>query len=163
MELHTKRYQRFHSQETPFAQVGTISDLNIGQLREGIKNAMIPLLIKVFELKLAAQQAKTPPSRLQKQPEESLDKIREQLELLAKDLNLLHLWCESAQKQVSKAQGEIEELSSTDFCMTEESGDQKLTHLMNRTLASQNVVNEESEAPAPEKKDSNWLRNLFPW
>jgi hypothetical protein len=94
---------------SPSTQPGNVQDCTLGSLREMIKNAMIPLLIKVFEMKLAAQQAQTPPSRLQRHPQESLDKIREQLEALHQDLNLLQLWCESSQKQIVKALKETEE------------------------------------------------------
>jgi hypothetical protein len=79
------------------------SDPNLSQLRAQIKKVMIPLLIKIFELKLAAQQAKTPPSRLQKKQEESGEEIRAQLESLEQDLKVLHLWCISCQKQIEKA------------------------------------------------------------
>jgi hypothetical protein len=40
------------------------SDGDFKELHEQIKRIMIPKLIRVFELKLAAQQAATPPSRL---------------------------------------------------------------------------------------------------
>lgn len=68
------------------SQVPKITDANLGQLRQTIKNAMIPLLIKVFELKLAAQQAKMPPSRLNKKNFPSLENIQEQLTVISKIL-----------------------------------------------------------------------------
>lgn len=86
------------------------SDPNLSQLRGQIKKVMIPLLIKIFELKLAAQQAKTPPSRLQKKIHESPEEILNQLDALDKDLKLLHLWCLSCQKQIDKAKSEAEDI-----------------------------------------------------
>ena len=85
------------------------SEPNLNQLRGQIKKVMIPLLIKIFELKLAAQQAKTPPSRLQKKIHESPEEILNQLDQVESDLKLLHLWCISCQKQIEKARNEAEE------------------------------------------------------
>jgi len=84
-------------------------DPGLGQLRDQVKKVMIPLLIKIFELKLSAQQAKTPPSRLYKQIGEPPEKIRKQLEKLDDNLKQLQLWCHSCQNQISKALSEIEE------------------------------------------------------
>jgi TolA-binding protein len=86
------------------------SEPNLHQLRGQIKKVMIPLLIKIFELKLAAQQAKTPPSRLQKKIHESPEEIQNQLDQIESDIKLLHLWCISCQKQIEKARKEAEEI-----------------------------------------------------
>ncbi len=83
------------------------SDPNIGQLRAQIKKVMIPLLIRIFELKFAVQQANTPPSRLQKQQAESVDEILMQLKSLEEDLKLLQIWCSSCQRQVERALNEV--------------------------------------------------------
>jgi len=85
---------------------------SLQELRQQIKNAMIPLLIKTFELKFAAQQAKNPPSRLQRKVVESTESILEELEEIAQDLKLLHLWCEGCKKQVDKAIHEIKNPSN---------------------------------------------------
>ncbi len=84
-------------------------DPGLGQLRDQVKKIMIPLLIKIFELKLSAQQAKTPPSRLYKQVGEPPEKIRKKLEKLDDHLKQLQLWCHSCQNQIAKALSEIED------------------------------------------------------
>lgn len=89
------------------ARLPSQSDPNIGQLRTQIKKVMIPLLIRIFELKFAVQQANTPPSRLQKQQTESVDEILIQLKSLEEDLKLLQLWCGSCQRQVERALNEV--------------------------------------------------------
>lgn len=80
---------------------GTLIDPSLSDLRNQIKNTMMPLLITVFELKNGSQML--PPSRLYNRAEVPLDEIREQLENLGKDLNLLSLWVQGAQRQVEKA------------------------------------------------------------
>jgi hypothetical protein len=96
--------------ETPPPSFSSVADPNLKHLRGQIKKVMIPLLIKIFELKLAAQAAKTPPSRLQKKMHESPEEIFHQLDQIESDLKLLNLWCVSCQKQLEKAKKEIEEI-----------------------------------------------------
>jgi hypothetical protein len=86
-----------------------LSDPSLKDLRERIKKAMIPLLIRVFELKLAASQANHPPSRLQKKSQQSSEEIRSVLKGLQDDLHHLSVWTISAQKQIDKALSESEE------------------------------------------------------
>ena len=86
-----------------------LSDPSLKDLRERIKKAMIPLLIKVFELKLAASQAARPPSRLQKKSQQTPEEIRATLKGLHQDLHHLNIWTVSAQKQIEKALNESEE------------------------------------------------------
>ncbi len=87
------------------------SDADLRQLREQIKKIMIPKLIRVFELKLAAQQASMPPSRLlgNRPDEAKIDEILAELNSLQDDVHLLQLWCDSCQKQVGKAIEEVSE------------------------------------------------------
>lgn len=134
----------------PSAQIGSIDDPNLANLREAIKNAMIPLLIKVFELKLAAQQAKTPPTRLQKAPKESLEDIQQQLSPLLKDLHLLQMWCESSQKQVSKAIKEIDDLMKEPIPKSE-------PHFKEFSVEASDSMQKK------ERERSSWLRKFFPW
>lgn len=82
---------------------------NLNQLRDQIKNAMVPLLIRIFEMKLAAQQAQTPPSRLEKKAPFTVEEIRGQLLQLQSDLEQLHLWVQGAEKQIERALKECEE------------------------------------------------------
>ncbi len=90
--------------ESHFVQAGQLNDPSLTQLRDQIKNVMIPLLIKTFQLKLELNQALSLPSRLQSQknrrsPEEILD----QLKTLDNDLKVLLLWCQSCRSQIQKA------------------------------------------------------------
>lgn len=147
--LFQKKEPSSFTDSLPTPQIGSISDATLGNLRETIKNAMIPLLIKVFELKLAASQAKTPPSRLQKAPKESFEDIQNQLGFLLKDLDLLHMWCESSQKQVSKAMKEI-------LLLNQESEPP-------RNQKSFNNISEENDLPGKEKAGRSWLRKFFSW
>lgn len=100
-------------------------DPNLRQLRIQIKKVMIPLLIRIFELKLAAQQAHTPPSRLQKKQDESVDETLTHLKNLEEDLKLLQLWCHSCQKQVERALGEISPISSPKYSQKESSSEEQ--------------------------------------
>lgn len=89
------------------------SDADLKDLREQIKRIIIPKLIRVFELKLAAQQIASPPSRLTA-PRQSTTKfaeIRSELVKLSEDLQLLQIWCESCQKQIARASEEVDLLS----------------------------------------------------
>lgn len=83
-----------------------IHDAALNQLREEIKKVMLPLLIRVFELKQAATQQL--PSRLQKTVEVSQEEIRAELTVLQEDLHRLSLWCRSSQNQINKALREID-------------------------------------------------------
>lgn len=88
--------------------VSPISDPGLAMLREQVKNIMIPLLIKVFHIKLEAQQASSPPSRLQsKQPENKVQELVLQLEKLDEDLKLMIGWCQSCRNQVGKVLAEV--------------------------------------------------------
>jgi hypothetical protein len=67
-------------------------DNGLQQLQGQIKNVMIPLLIKIFQLRLEVQQATSPPSRLQNaQPKASLE-----------DLKILQSWNQSCQMHIEK-------------------------------------------------------------
>ncbi len=128
------------------------SDPNLSQLRGQIKKVMIPLLIKIFELKLAAQQAKMPPSRLQKKQEESSEEILSQFKSLQEDLSLLQVWCASCQKQLEKAlreTGAVEEEASSP---TISSGGEKVAL---STLAGRISTSREGEAAAPAALEEN--------
>ena len=151
----------------------TISpDANLSQLREQVKKVMIPLLIKIFELKLAAQQAKSPSSRLNKQSQESPKEIREQLLNLEEDIKLLHLWCQSCQKQIEKALNETEKVGETSL---RNAASEKISHpaieksfseavSMQAALFKSQQRAKESSSNAQAKESSsksNWLRKFL--
>ena len=106
----------------------THSDSNLNQLRAQIKKVMIPLLIRIFELKLAVQQSKTPPSRLQVKQQESTEEIASQLLTLQEDLKLLQLWCHSCQKQVERALNEASFSTTTPKYSQNEDFSRSLSH-----------------------------------
>lgn len=86
------------------------NDPSLLQLREQTKNAMIPLLIRAFQLRLEAQQLGAPPSRLQPaKPKGSLEAVSKQLLQLSEDLQLQQIWIQSCQSQIQKIRKEIEE------------------------------------------------------
>ena len=85
-------------------------DPGLSQLQGQIKNVMIPLLIKIFQLRLEVQQTTSPPSRLQSsKPRISLDDLIGQLLRLDEDLKLLHIWNQSCQTQLEKVLHEAKE------------------------------------------------------
>ncbi len=87
-----------------FSQFNTMGDPALSQLRDQIKNAMIPLLIKVFQARLDLSQAVAPPSRLTSTRDKlSAEEITAQLKAIDKDLHVLMLWCQSCRKQIDKA------------------------------------------------------------
>jgi hypothetical protein len=102
-----KQPSSFSAQSPPSPRAFVDADLS--QLREQIKKIMIPKLIRVFELKLAAQQASMPPSRLlgSRPDAPKIDEILAELSSLQEDLKVLQLWTESCCKQVNKALEEI--------------------------------------------------------
>jgi hypothetical protein len=86
------------------------NDPGLRQLKGQIKSVMIPLLIKVFQLRLEVQQATSPPSRLESsKPKPSLEELTKQLNHLNADLKLLHIWNQSCQTQIQKVLNEAEE------------------------------------------------------
>lgn len=92
-----------------YSQLGAISDPSLGSLRDHIKKVMIPMLIKIFQLKLELNQSISLPSRLQPKSKESPEQIMAQLKNLDEDLHLLRQWCESARNQIAKAMSVCEE------------------------------------------------------
>ncbi len=92
-----------------YSQLGTIADPSLSMLRDQIKKVMIPMLIKIFQLKLELSQAISLPSRLQPKAKESPEEITSQLKNLDEDLKLLILWCENSRHQISKALSASEE------------------------------------------------------
>lgn len=78
-------------------------DTGLRQLQEQIKNVMIPLLIKIFQLRLEVQQTISPPSRLQNtQPKANLEELIKNLSELSQDLKLLQSWNQSCQIHIEK-------------------------------------------------------------
>ena len=85
-----------------------ISDPGILQLREQTKNVMIPLLIKVFQIRLEAQQLSAPPSRLTTtKSNSSLEDLSQKLTLLNEDLEKQELWIQSSRVQIEKVLSEL--------------------------------------------------------
>ena len=98
-------------QKTPcYSQVGSIAEPSLSGLRDQIKKIMIPMLIKIFQLKVDLSQSVSVPSRLQNSKKtQSTEEILDHLKRLDEDLNLLILWCQSCRNQVGKALSAPEE------------------------------------------------------
>jgi hypothetical protein len=90
--------------KTPnYTQAGTIADPSLGGLRDHIKKIMIPMLIKIFQLKLELSQSISLPSRLQRMDKDSPDTTLSEIKKLDEDLKLLILWSQSCRNQIGKA------------------------------------------------------------
>lgn len=142
------------SKEKPKGMVS--ADANLGQLREQIKKVMIPLLIRIFELKLAAQQAKSPSSRLNKPSQETSKEIREQLLNLEEDIKLLHLWCQSCQKQIEKAISETDkpgESSLKNAASTETSSHPAIEKSFSEAVSKQTAFFKSQQGPSKLKAE----------
>lgn len=87
----------------PILSSEPLIDPGLSLLKDQIKNTMIPLLIKVFQLRLEIQQTQTPPSRLEPTRTKAvLPDLIKQLELLDEDLKLLQIWNQSCRTQIEK-------------------------------------------------------------
>jgi hypothetical protein len=80
---------------THFSQMGSIQEPSLNQLRDQIKNVMLPLLIKTFQRKLE--------STFSSRQEGSIDEAQEQLKTLDQDLKNLLLWSQNCRSQIQKA------------------------------------------------------------
>jgi hypothetical protein len=97
-----------HHTDIKNCSISPISDPSLAMLREQIKSIMIPLLIKVFHIKLEAQQSSSPPCRLTNKVSESkVEELKSQLENLDEDLRMISVWCQSCRNQIQKVLDEI--------------------------------------------------------
>lgn len=153
-----------------YSQLGAISDPSLGSLRDHIKKVMIPMLIKIFQLKLELSQAISLPSRLQPKSKESPEQITAQLKNLDEDLNLLRMWCESARNQVAKALSVPEEeqrnttattTSSTPHPSVAKSFSDALSAQSSLFKAKEEAREAISEAPAASKEKKTWWKQFF--
>ena len=164
----------YSSEETPEALYNNSS---LSGLKEHVKKVMIPLLIKIFELKLAAQQAKTPPSRLQTKINEPPEDIKDQLLKLAEDLKLLQLWCQSCQNQIQKTLNETDEKQDPSFKTSASSEipthpgvEKSFSEAMTAQSIRYKIHSAASLKEHPEKEKSqihikaaHFLSKMFPW
>lgn len=153
-----------------YSQLGAISDPSLSSLRDQIKKVMIPMLIKIFQLKLELSQSISLPSRIQPKLEESPEQITDQLKHLDEDLKLLTLWCESSRNQIAKALTlSEEEQKQTTTTATDPSAHLSVTKSFSHALSSQNsflkakegslATNAETSSSSREKR--GWLRQFF--
>lgn len=84
-----------------FSQIGTIQDPSLTQLREQIKNVMLPLLLKVFQLKIHVNKETTIDTQIN--TEDNEESNIQKLKLLDKDIKTLMLWCQTCIKQMQEA------------------------------------------------------------
>jgi len=167
------------SRNPSYSHAGPIHDLGLSGIRDQIKNVMIPLLIKVFQLKLEIGQSHSLPSRLtHSKAKESLAESEAHLKRLDEDLKLLSLWCQSSRNQISKALSPPEENSKASLKQSksgEGSTNPAVTKSFSDAVSSQShkikKQLEESEKPtrsaateSPVKSASSilsWLRKTF--
>ena len=142
-----------------------LSDHGLSQLREQIKNVMIPLLIKVFQLRLEVQQTATPPSRLQSQkPKASLPELIEQLELLDNDLKLLQIWNQSCHTQIEKVLLEAHKeipFSLTNSIKTKQDMNPSVHKSFQKAMREQKPIHPSSQRSSPLKNLLQQLTLLY--
>jgi hypothetical protein len=156
-----------------YTQAGTIADSSLSGLRDQIKKIMIPMLIKIFQLKLELSQSISLPSRLQSTSCDSPDTTLNELKKLDEDLKLLVLWCQSCRNQIGKAMSIPEEeqkepLSTTSSDtehnpMVSKSFSEAMTsHSSRYQVADSNPSLQEGsdEINSPSSKTS-WLKKMF--
>ena len=98
-----------HPPEQKTLSVSNVFESGLKNLREQVKNVMIPLLIQIFQMRLKAQEMTSPPSRLQsKEPEDKIDELRSQLLALDEDLQMMMAWLESSRSHIDKVLAEID-------------------------------------------------------
>lgn len=105
------------SEFDPLPPCDPLHDSGLSQLKEHIKNTMIPLLIKIFQIRLEVQQASAPTSRLHSQNpslKTSLPELIEQLQRLDEDLKLVQVWSQSCRAQVEKVMSEAKQVPTGD-------------------------------------------------
>ncbi|MDQ5956774.1 MAG: hypothetical protein ACH349_01075 [Candidatus Rhabdochlamydia sp.] len=86
---------------TYFSQIGTMQDSSLTQLREQIKNVMLPLLLKVFQIKIHLNKETIINTLPIKESDE--ESIIHKLKLLDKDIKTLMMWCQACIKQIQEA------------------------------------------------------------
>jgi hypothetical protein len=83
---------------------------SLASLREQVKNVMIPLLIRIFHLKIEAQHSLALPSRLTvRGKEKDSQEILKELQKIDEDLKVMITWCQSTRGQLLKAIKELSE------------------------------------------------------
>lgn len=133
-------------------------------LREHTKNVMIPLLIKVFQIRLEAQQIAEPPSRLSSsKPKTSLNELIEQLTQLDEDLKLQYLWVESTRTQIKKIITELPEIhpvSLLNHVKKEEIADPAIQKSFHDVISKKNG---QATAPLNQEpiKKKSWIRKFL--
>jgi len=147
--------------------IGPISDPGLAMLREQVKNIMIPLLIKVFHIKLELQQASSPPSRFQtKQPQDKVKELLDQIHKLDDDLQLMIGWCQSCKNQVQKVLQEVQEESKpASQIHSASSANPAVQKSFSGAVADQQeaIKNVKPLASEPGSKDSDSYQEKNPW
>lgn len=153
-----------------YSQLSSLSDPSLASLRDHIKKVMIPMLIKIFQLKLELSQSISLPSRLQPKSKESPEQIIAQLKNLDEDLNLLKQWCESARNQIAKAMSVSEEeqknttattINSTPHPSVAKSFSDALSAQSSLFKAKEEPRGPSSEPPAESKEKKVWWKQFF--
>ncbi len=155
-----------------FTQVGSLNDPSLSQLRDQIKKVMIPLLIKIFQLKLELNQSLSLPSRLQSQKSNrSPEEILEHLRTLDNDLSLLLLWCQSCRNQISKALNTPEEEQKNTVATSPSATHPAVAKSFSEALSAQasffqqqstqENINGALKAPSSSSSQKTWWKKLL--
>lgn len=83
-----------------FSQIGTMQDPSLSQLKEQIKNIMLPLLLKIFQLKIHVNQEIIIDTQTSTGDDE--ESSIQKLKLLDNDLKMLIRWCQTCIKQMQE-------------------------------------------------------------
>jgi hypothetical protein len=125
----------------------------LGDLKQKIKEVMIPLLVEIFEAKLAASSTNALPSRLTPKAPKSREELRKELEALQSDIKQLTLWCQSCESQIAKALEETKEPTKFSYSVA------KPTAVS--SAVSQSFSQTIGNRPLKRRLSLSWIRNLF--
>lgn len=78
-------------------------------LHEQLNLQMVPRLIKIFKLREALQEARSPPTRLQNESGISIQAVKDELLEIEKDLHVAKSWIETCLTQARRALEEVRE------------------------------------------------------
>jgi NACalpha-BTF3-like transcription factor len=153
-----------------YSQLGAISEPSLSALRDQIKTVMIPMLIKIFQLKLEMSQAVSLPSRFQSKGKETPEQITAHLKSLDEDLKLLMMWCESSRNQIAKAISlPEEEQKNATKATASSSGNPSVAKSFSDAVSAQASLFKSKEEPKEKNSQKPaslpkkaWWRRFFP-
>ncbi len=113
--------------EPPFSP---LSQKGLSELRQKIKEVMLPLLIQIFHLRNAKQDQI--PSRLTLEPDGKGEEATQQLLLLQQEITQLSHWCTSCLAQIERALSEDGTKAFKPHTASIEPTEKRLAHLFTK-------------------------------